>query len=275
MTVSPSQGDLLAIHVKTDSCAAEIYPHGAHLTRFQKTGEAPLLFLSKASEFHPNKPIRGGVPLIFPWFGPRAGMAAHGFARVTAWQLAETRDLTDGAVRLRFRLPQDAACQVDYSVTVGTSLTLEFAVSNTGRADFTFENCLHTYFHVGDIRQIEITGLRGTRYHDLLLAAECTETAAAIRIAGEVDRTYQDTAATVEIRDPVLRRLIRVRKSGSLSTVVWNPWVAKSQRMPDFGDDEYLQMVCVESGNIAPNAITLAPGQRSSLIVEIDSLPLA
>jgi glucose-6-phosphate 1-epimerase len=95
-----------------------------------------------------------------------------------------------------------------------------------------------------------------------------------IRIAGEVDRTYQDSAATVEIRDPVLHRTLRVRKSGSKSTVVWNPWLAKSQRLPDFGDDEYLQMVCVESGNIAEHAITLTPGQRSSMIVEIDSLPL-
>lgn len=275
MTVFPGQGDLSAIHVETDWSIAEIYPHGAHVTRFQKKGEPPLLFLSQASRFQANQPIRGGVPLIFPWFGPREGMAAHGFARVADWDLLETRVLPDGSIRLHFRLPPDDACVVDYSVTAGTSLTLELAVSNISDADFTFENCLHSYFQVGDSRQIEITGLRGTRYHDLLLAAEFTETAGAIRIAAEVDRTYQDSAATVEIRDPVLHRIIRVRKSGSLSTVVWNPWLAKSQRMPDFGDDEYLQMVCVESGNIAENAVTISPGQCSSLIVEIDSQPLA
>jgi D-hexose-6-phosphate mutarotase len=273
--IIPGKGGLPAFHVGTDWSVAEIYLHGAHVTRFQKNGEAPLLFLSDAGEFQSNKPIRGGVPLIFPWFGPREGMAAHGFARVADWDLLETRVLPDGSIRLHFRLPPDDECQVDYSVTVGTLLTLELAVSNISHADFTFENCLHTYFHVGDIRQIEITGLQGTRYHDLLLAAEFTETGESIRIAGEVDRTYQDSAATVEIRDPVLHRTLRVRKSGSKSTVVWNPWLAKSQRMPDFGDDEYLQMVCVESGNIAENAVTISPGQCSSLIVEIDSQPLA
>ena len=35
--------------------------------------------------------------------------------------------------------------------------------------------------------------------------------------------------------------------------------------MPDFGDDEYLHMVCVESGNVRENAITLAPGERAVL----------
>ena len=141
-------------------------------------------------------------------------------------------------------------------------------------SDFTFENCLHTYFQIGDIDRIDITGLQGARYLDQLLAAESTETADTIRITGEMDRVYQDTAATVEIHDPALRRTIRVRKSGSKSTVVWNPWIDKSKRMPDFGDDEYLHMVCVESGNVAENAITLAPGERSALKVELDSVPL-
>lgn len=275
VTFITGQGGLPALRIETAASTAEIYPHGAHVTRFHKQGDSPLLFLSEASGFQANQPIRGGVPVIFPWFGPREGMAAHGFARVVPWDLLETKDLTDGSVQLHFRLPADDACTVDYLVTVGTSLTLELAVTNTGHADYSYENCLHTYFQVGDIRQIEITGLRGTCYRDLLLAADCTETADAIRFTAEVDRTYQNTTATVDIIDPVLRRILRVRKSGSLSTVVWNPWIAKSQRMPDFGDEEYLQMVCVESGNVAGNALTLAPGECAALKVELDSLPLA
>ena len=56
--------------------------------------------------------------------------------------------------------------------------------------------------------------------------------------------------------------MIRIAKSGSNSTVVWNPWIDKSIRMPDFGDEEYLQMVCVESGNVGTNKITLPAGGR-------------
>jgi len=268
------KGGLPAVRIETAWSLAEIYLHGAHVTRFQKTGEPPLLFLSEASQYDADKPIRGGVPLIYPWFGGRDGLPAHGTARITSWDLTETRVLPDGRVRLRFHLPSADGPEVDYVVTVGSSLTMEFTVANTGTADVTFENCLHSYFHVGDIRRIGITGLRGVAYFDCLLAATRTETAETLRIAGEVDRTYQNTAATVEIHDPVLGRTLRVRKSGSLSTVVWNPWIAKSQRMPDFGDNEYQTMVCVESGNIAEHAITLQPGIRHSLQVEVDDLPL-
>jgi glucose-6-phosphate 1-epimerase len=101
-----------------------------------------------------------------------------------------------------------------------------------------------------------------------------TETADAIRFTAETDRIYQDTDATVRIDDPVLNRSIEVSKTGSKSTVVWNPWIAKSQRMPDFGDDEYLQMVCVESGNVREHAVTLFPGEKTLLTVELRSLPL-
>ncbi len=269
------QGGLPAIQVESPHGTAEIYLHGAHLTRFRKTGEPPLLFMSRASEFLPDKPIRGGVPLVFPWFGPREGQPMHGVARLADWDLNGAAVLPGGEIRLSLGLSSPAAWDATLLVTVGASLTIELAVTNTGNADFTFENCLHTYFQIGDVREISITGLQGTRYFDTLIPAECVESAAAIRIAGEVDRIYQDTAATVDIHDPVLGRTIHVGKSGSRSTVVWNPWIAKSQRMPDFGDDEYREMVCVESGNVKEHAVTLAPGASHSLRLEVSSTPLA
>jgi glucose-6-phosphate 1-epimerase len=78
----------------------------------------------------------------------------------------------------------------------------------------------------------------------------------------------------VEIHDGKFRRTIRVEKRGSVSTVVWNPWVAKSRAMPDFGDEEFRQMVCVESGNVGQNKITLAPGKSAVLKVILSSQPV-
>lgn len=275
VTLLTGQGGLPFLRVETAWSTAEIYPLGAHLTHFQKKGEAPLLFMSAASQFAEGNPIRGGVPIIFPWFGGREGMPAHGFARQTVWELLATRELSDGSVTLHFRLPPDDEFEVDFIVTVGAALTMELAVRNTGHSDFSFENCLHTYFQISDIHRIEITGLQGTRYLDQLLATEFTETGNSIRFIGETDRIYQNTDAAVEIHDPEMRRSIRIRKSGSRSTVVWNPWIEKSKRMPDFGDDEYPHMVCVESGNVRENSIMLSPGKSAVLKVEIDSIPLA
>jgi D-hexose-6-phosphate mutarotase len=275
VTISEGNGGLPVIHVETEWSTAEVYLHGAHVTRFQKKGETPLLFLSEASEFAPGKAIRGGVPLIFPWFGPREGMPAHGFARVMGWSLMEASVLPDGSIRLYLHMPAAGSNQVSYVVTVGKSLILELVVVNNGASDFTFENCLHTYFQTGDIGQVRITGLQGTRYFDKVIGGEFTETGETLSIGSEVDRVFFDTESTVEIIDPELQRVIRVSKSGSRSTVVWNPWIEKSQRMGDFGDDEYRSMVCVESGNVGSNAITLGRGASSVLKVEIDSVPLS
>lgn len=274
VTVFSGKGNLPAIRVETAISEAEVYLHGAHVTAFQKKGGAPLLFMSGSSDFLPDKPIRGGVPVIFPWFGGREGLPGHGTARITDWDLTESLLLPDDSVRLSFHLPCTEPANVEFIVTVGDSLVMEFAVTNTGTADFTFENCLHTYFHISDIHGIEVAGLKGARYTDSLTDSDHIEEADSIRFTAETDRIYQDTAATAEIRDPALGRSIFVRKSGSRSTVVWNPWIDKAKRMPDFGDDEWPRMVCVESCNVKENAITLAPGERSVLRVEIDSAPL-
>jgi glucose-6-phosphate 1-epimerase len=274
LTITSGNGGLPKLLIETTASTAEIYLHGAHVTGFQKKGKAPLLFMSKESEFKDGAPIRGGVPLIFPWFGPLEGHPSHGFARLREWNIRETGLLPDGSVRVELTLPEVEGFEIGFIVTVGDTLGMELIVKNTGGEECSFANCLHTYFQVGDIRTVSITGLQGTGYTDSLTATTELETGEAIIIDREVDRIYQDTTTPVEIHDPSLSRTIRVGKSGSLSTVVWNPWIDKSKRMPDFGDEEYPQMLCVESGNIARNKVTLAPSASAALKVEISSSSL-
>ena len=275
-------GDLTKIEAISDQSTAEIYLHGAHVTDFQKRGEAPLLFTSQFSRFTGEQPIRGGIPVIFPWFGAREGEPAHGFARLSEWELHEATTVPDGGVSLRFSLPDTAQgatwppFNANYVVTITNTLTLELIITNiSADQNFSFENCLHTYFAVGDVSTVSISGLKGVDYLDKVENfARKSETAETIQIASEVDRIYLDTTAAVDILDLKLRRKIHVEKSGSTSTVVWNPWTAKAQQMPDFGDEEYRHMVCVESGNVARNKIVLPPGKSSVLRVEISSAPL-
>lgn len=217
---------------------------------------------------------------MFPWFGPREGRALHGFARVTEWEWEGSSAAPDGSVTLRFRLPDSAAraddsppAKVTFAMTVSDKLTMELTVANpSGTESLSFENCLHTYFTIGDIAEVEITGLKGATCIDRVgNVTERVESADAIRINSETDRVYLDTTGAVEIHDFRHRRKIRVEKSGSASTVVWNPWVDKARNMPDFGDDEFKRMVCVESGNVAQNKITIAPGESASLKVVLSS----
>jgi len=275
-------GELVKLAITSESSTAEVYLHGAHVTGFQKKGEAPLLFMSQCSRYEPRQPIRGGIPVIFPWFGPREGEQTHGFARTSEWCLHEATTVPEGGVSLRFGLPiqpEAGFCPrflANYVVTVTDRLTLELILTNVSPGqDCEMETCLHSYFQVGDIEAVSILGLEGTDYLDQMENfAPKIQPREPIRIAAEVDRIYLDTTSTVEIVDERMRRRIRVEKSGSLSTVVWNPWIAKAQRMPDFGNDEYHQMVCVESGNVARNRLVLPPGKSAVLKVILSTEPL-
>jgi D-hexose-6-phosphate mutarotase len=279
---SEGSGELPRLEINTPWSTAEIYLHGAHVTHFKPKDQPPVLFMSQLSRFSKEMAIRGGIPVIFPWFGSREGESAHGFARTQTWDLREVSQASTGEVVLRLGLPDSPSAALfpkftaDYWVTVGQTLTLQLAVANVSPSqDFTFEDCLHTYFHIGDIAAASITGLKGVDYLDKTENfARKTERAEHIKISQETDRIYLDTAGPVEIHDSKLGRRIRVEKSGSHSTVVWNPWVEKAEQMPDFGGEEFHQMVCVESGNVADNRLTLPAGKSHTLKVEIAALPL-
>jgi glucose-6-phosphate 1-epimerase len=281
VTLLEGNGDLPMVEVRSDWSTAEIYLHGAQVTGFQKKGEPPLLFTSRCSRFAPNQPIRGGIPIIFPWFGPREGSAAHGYARTMEWELHEAVTVPDGGVSLRFSFPgcPEAAMwpsfAANYVVTVTETLALELILTNTSNGqELSIENCLHTYFAVGDITRAFIRGLKGVTYLDKIEHSVAKqETEDQFAISSEVDRVFVDTAAPVEIHDQSLGRRILIEQSGSASTVVWNPWVTKAQQMTDFGNEEYKQMLCVESGNVGGNRLVLPPGKSSVLRVVLSSRP--
>ena len=278
--VVSGNGGLPLVKIRTPWSAAEIYLNGATVTHFQKNGEPPLLFLSAKSHFAAGKSIRGGVPICFPWFGPREGGPAHGFARFADWQLIKTFAAPDGAVTATFALPQISGreawktLRTEFIVTVADTLTMELVAANESCGEtMEIENCLHTYFHVGDIGLAALVGLQNAPFDDFAFGAggACRSAdSEALRITQETNRVYPGDTATVEIRDESLKRTIRVEKFNSKSTVVWNPWT--TQKMPeDWGADEHRNMVCVESGNVKQDKISLAPGKSSSLKVVLSS----
>jgi glucose-6-phosphate 1-epimerase len=272
VTIDEGRGSLPRVVVATDLASAEIYLHGAHLTAFQPRGARPLLFMSERSQFDAAKPIRGGVPVIFPWFGPRAGSPdspAHGIARIRAWDLESCARQADGSVRVAFALAGDDAARALWPhafglrliFTIGRSLGIELE-TRAGDAPLAFEEALHTYLLVGDVRQVGIDGLENTEYIDKVDGfRRKTQGSEAIRIGGETDRVYVNTRSACIVRDPVLDRTLTVEKENSSSTVVWNPWIQKARAMPDFGDDEWPTMLCIETANVGDGAIRLDAGQ--------------
>jgi glucose-6-phosphate 1-epimerase len=267
----PGNGGLTRIVITSPAADAEIYLHGAHVTHFQPNGHDPVLFMSSKSLFSPDKPIRGGVPIIFPWFGPKAddsSAPAHGFARTLEWDVREVKQ-ANGAVVIALGLtPSDATrrwlsndFELIYTVSVGVELELSLEVRNRSSEPLAFEEALHTYFNIGDIHQVGVTGLSGRVYIDKPAGMQRKTQAGTIRFEEETDRVYLDTTETVTASDPAMKRRIVISKEGSGATVVWNPWIAKAKAMADFGDDEWPRMLCIETANAADNAISLPAGQ--------------
>ena len=285
VTFEAGEGGLTRAVVTAQDAVAHVYVHGAHVTHWRPAGHQPVLWLSGESWFEPGQPIRGGVPVCLPWFNlkpddPEA--PRHGLARLTPWRVVAADRNADGSASLCLALGSDEETvaawphqfEFRYRVTVGRRLDMNLRVSNTGDRPFDFTEALHTYLNVGDVRQASVTGLERAAYLDTTAGRQMLREAGddgPITFAGETDRIYTGTSATCVLRDPALGRRITVAKSGSNSTVVWNPWIDKAAAMEDFGAEEWPGMLCIETANVRDNAVGLAPGESHTMAAEIEA----
>jgi D-hexose-6-phosphate mutarotase len=280
VTIEDGHGGLPRVRVAGRSGDAEVYLHGAHVTSWNPAGSEPVLWMSRESSYTADAPLRGGIPLCFPWFGANAhdpSAPSHGFGRLSQWTLVEASEVGDDVV-LVLRLTDSPASRAGawphrfearYTVTVGAQLVLALRVTNLDPDHdglvVTFEEAMHTYFSVGNIHDVRVTGLEAAPFLDRLGGPEPVRQDGPIRFTGETDRIYLDTQATTVLADHARARAVTIRTSGSDSTIVWNPWSQKAAAMADFGDDEWTDMVCVETGNVRDRAVHLAPGASHTM----------
>ncbi|NCC36411.1 MAG: D-hexose-6-phosphate mutarotase, partial [Chloroflexia bacterium] len=163
------------------------------------------------------------------------------------------------------------AFRLTLTVTVGKHLEVALKITNLDAEAFVWSGALHSYFQVTDVTQCRIIGLEGVAYVDKLTQATGTQHGP-VSIEQEIDRVYQGTTATCLLEDPVQGHTIRIAKQGSHSTVIWNPWHAKAQQIPDFADDASTSMVCIETANALAATMMLAPDESHTMMAIIDRL---
>ncbi|MGN0866786.1 MAG: D-hexose-6-phosphate mutarotase [Oligosphaeraceae bacterium] len=285
LSLLTGRGGLPEIHLQNSHGRCEICLMGAHVLSYVPRGHREVLFLSEKSEYTPTgKAIRGGIPLCWPWFGPAdlsripGATTAHGFIRQMMWQLStwrESQEATEVVLEARdteeSRKIWPCAFRVSLRVRLGEQLELALTTVNEGTQPFFYEEALHTYYAVGDCRMLSIQGFQGCEFKDKAPATPPAPNPqpGEITITEETDRVYFHCPGEAVITDPVMGRRIRIQKEGSDTGVVWNPWIAKSRRMPDFGDEEYRNMVCVENANVDYDGRRLASGESHVLQVRI------
>ena len=273
--ILPGENNFPKLHITTPQATAEIYLHGAQVTSWRPAHTLEdVFFLSTQSLFEEGKAIRGGIPVCWPWFRAKAGSPqapAHGLVRTRAWQLDAVTHGEQTTVTLSIRNTPDTealwphAFHLQLRITVGAVLQLELTATNTGSEPFTFEEALHTYFHVASIHQVKVQGLADTPYLDNTDNNREACDPAELTFTGPTDNAYLNTQSPLELIDPQYNRTLRTEKIHSRSTVAWNPWQAAAARLPDLADDEWTRMACVEAANILADAITLAPGEHHTM----------
>jgi glucose-6-phosphate 1-epimerase len=264
-------GGLTVAEITNPHAHARIALQGGHVLAFQPVGQKPILWVSRHSQYAAGTPIRGGIPVCWPWFGQHpvdAQKPPHGDAvaedTTRLWLGLSANEVT------RSLWPHDF--QVELTVTIGRQLEVELTIRNPGPSAFTCTSALHSYFAISDVAKSSVNGLDGCVYLDKVAGYERREQTGPIAFTGETDRIYLDTTTDCVIEDAGWERAVRVAKRGSRSTVVWNPWADRARQLADFGDEEYREMLCVETANAADDAITVAPlgTHRLAAIVSVE-----
>lgn len=260
---------------------ARVAVNGAHVMEWQPTSQAqPVLYLSPEAVLENGNPIRGGIPVCWPWFGGHVSDATkpmHGIARILPWELLRV-DSKDNHVTMLFQFkstdatralwPHDFSCHL--GISLGEKLEVSLMTHNTGGEAFVITEALHTYLSVGDISQVVVRGLSGAKYLDTVGGQHTLHDGQEgdIFFDREVDRQYQSTGGVV-IEDPARNRKLIVDKLGSGTTVVWNPWIEKSKRLADLPDEAYHGFLCVEAANAGESAVRVAPGGQHVIVTTV------
>lgn len=257
--------------------SSQLSLEGAHLLSHSAEGKA-LLWHSEIEPGKPGIPLRGGIPICWPWFGADRPGPAHGIARTSMWALKSIEEIDQTLfVRLSLprveqakHLPANEQWQLDVEFSLGRCLQVSLISRNVGDELQPLTQALHSYLPVSDIQQISLTGLEDCLYLDQLTGLQASQQGD-LRVTAELDRIYSGTTADIQVRDPNGPGLL-IQRSGSNSVVVWNPWQAKTKRLSHFSEQAYQQMLCVEAANTLSDARLLEPGESHILTTRISHL---
>lgn len=246
------------IELNSDSgvSSCKISTHGATVLSWKVNGNERIFLSSLAGEESPKqgKGIRGGIPVVFPNFGPWECGPQHGFARYKEWKVESSTDRSAKFVLLsddETEAMWQHKFELIYKVKVtDNKLLTTLSVKNLNESQpFDFTTLLHTYLRVPDVKKCEIAGLEQTGFVDSLTGERCEPANKKITgIHENVDRNYSNTPDEHVLSFDGVN--IEIRKSNLPDTVLWNPWIEKAKGMKDFGDEEYPEMVCIEAGKV-------------------------
>jgi glucose-6-phosphate 1-epimerase len=249
---------------------------GAQVLHYQPKNQMPVFWLSNTSnETADLKAMRGGVPVCWPWFGAHPDdkhAPNHGIARDVLWSISH-KAITAESTTLQFvplkSLFEGLAVRLELIVS-DQCLDISLVTDNLSDKPQRLTQALHSYFYVADYRQVSIEELSGVEYVDKLDDFAVKKQLGVFAVNCAVDYIYKDSGQ-VTIKDALLKREIVIEKSGSRSTVVWQP----ADQYKEYGiGSNYAQFICVEAANTEFDKIELAVKETCTLQQRIKVMSL-
>lgn len=263
------------LEVSNSSATVKIALNGAHIFEYKCKNKKDLLWLSDISAFEEGIAIRGGIPICWPSFGMNnPSLPQHGFARTSLFSLVYGEEIDENSTKVLLRLEDssktkkiwDYAFELNLSIIVGKTLSLELQTINTDNKDFTLTQAFHTYFNISNIDDISISGLDKKPYFDALDNTKKRQNGD-IEFNSEFDAVYQEVDNDIILKDK--NNTTHIRHEGSFSAVVWNPWIDKCSRMSYMDKEAYKKFVCIEISNAFDDFVLLKPEQSHTLKVTL------
>lgn len=256
------------IYIENEFAKATITTYGATVLSFIPHGQRDILWVSDTAVYDGTKPVRGGVPVCWPWFGGAAtpGLPAHGFVRNMVWQVEKVVQLENGETRILLMCRSDENTlkiwphefELKLCVQVSHSLTLTLTTVNLGNEAVEITEALHTYFAVGNPVGLAIKGLENSTHLDKLVDNAPPEIQKEVLLLNPAkDSVYLNQTGDITIVDSDNSREIKIEKRNSQSSVVWNPGPEIVKGFADIDDQAWLEFACVESGNVLDNVVNV------------------
>ncbi len=288
--------ELLAVRVNNASASALVYLQGAQLAHYQRHDEHPVIWCSPQCDYRKGTPLRGGVPVCWPWLGalednalpvrrqvPLDIASPNGFARHRMWQLAAVECPSASLTRIRLTLSLDAgqetawpmASALEMTIAVGDRLQISLAVTNHSDYPYYFTGALHSHYAISDLGQVSIGGLERMNYVDRNRDGAHGRQRGALAIDGAIDRVYHGTWQPLTLVDRGWRRELLISSEGSDNAVVWNPGAEKAQNLSHFPADAWREMLCIETANAEEDFAVLKPGKTHHLGITVRCRPLS
>lgn len=225
--------------------------YGGQVLSLTLKGEE-LLWLSPTTDWQNQHPIRGGVPVCWPWFGPvdpaltQQQVPNHGLARTHLWQQVADESCSDHALLILQAEFDNIPWQAGK-----VRLQCQYLLNHKGLhlhlhcSDLTLQQAaLHTYFACDDVRHATVSPLPATFINKVVPA----ETSAALQFGDEIDRIYQGAAATLTLQTPAT---LLLQQAGHDASVVWNPGQVKGSAAKEIGPQQWPKFVCAETARLS------------------------